>query len=86
MKNSKKGIPYIRILGMTENGKYLLSQIATSKKLNIITSPKKFMDSSNNKIAKRLLEKDILATNIYTLGYEFDSHSNLDYSTPIVTI
>lgn len=86
MKNSKKGIPYIRILGMTENGKYLLSQIASSKKLNIITSPKKFMDSSNNKIAKRLLEKDILATNIYTLGYEFDSHSNLDYSTPIVTI
>lgn len=86
MKNSKKGIPYIRILGMTENGKYLLSQIASSKKLNIITSPKKFMDSSNNKIAKRLLEKDILATNIYTLGYEFDSHSNLDYSNPIVTI
>ena len=87
MENSKKGVPYIRVLGMTENGKQLLSSIVThNKKLNIITSPKKFMDHCNNKIAKSLFSKDILATNIYTLGYEFESQSNLDYSTPVVTI
>ena len=87
MENSKKGVPYIRILGMTENGKQLLSSIVTrNKKLNIITSPKKFMDHSNNKIAKSLFAKDMMATNIYTLGYEFESQSNLDYSTPVVTI
>ena len=87
MENSKKGVPYIRVLGMTENGKQLLSSIVTrNKKLNIITSPKKFMDHSNNKISKSLFAKDMLATNIYTLGYEFESQSNLDYSTPVVTI
>ena len=86
MENSKKGIPYIRILGMTENGKQLLSEIACNKKLNVITSPKKFMDSCNNKAIKSLFAKDILATNIYTLGYEYESVSNLDYTTPIVTI
>ena len=87
MENSKKGVPYIRVLGMTENGKQLLSSIVTrNKKLNIITSPKKFMDHSNNKISKSLFAKDMLATNIYTLGYDFESQSNLDYSTPVVTI
>ena len=87
MENSKKGVPYIRVLGMTENGKQLLSSIVTrNKKLNIITSPKKFMDHSYNKISKSLFAKDMLATNIYTLGYEFESQSNLDYSTPVVTI
>lgn len=87
IENSKKGVPYIRVLGMTENGKQLLSSIVTrNKKLNIITSPKKFMNHSNNKIAKSLFTKDMLATNIYTLGYEFESQSNLDYSTPVVTV
>ena len=86
IENSKKGIPYIRVLGMTENGKHMLSEIVAKKKLNIITSPKRFMDNSNNKIAKSLLAKDILATNIYTLGYEYESKSNLDYTTPVITM
>ena len=86
MENSKKGIPYIRVLGMTEDGKKLLSEIVSRKKLNIIVSPKKFMDSSNNKIAKSLFSKDLQATNIYTLGYEYESFSNLDFTTPVVTI
>ena len=86
MINSQKGIPYIRVLGMNENGKTLLSEIVSTKKLQVITSPKKFMDKSNNKIAKSLLAKDIFATNIYTLGYEYESLSNLDYTTPVITI
>ena len=86
MENSKKGIPYIRVLGMTEDGKKLLSEIVSRKKLNIIVSPKKFMDSSNNKITKSLFSKDLQATNIYTLGYEYESFSNLDFTTPVVTI
>ena len=85
MELSKKGIPYIRVLGMNEKGKQLVSKMASNKKLNIITSPKKFMDSNNNKIAKNIFAKDILATNIYTLGYEYESLSNLDYTTPLIT-
>lgn len=87
MENSKKGVPYIRILGMNENGKNILATLSKSnKKINIITSPKAFMDKCNNKIAKSMFEKDILASNIYTLGYEFNSQSNLDYTKPFVTI
>lgn len=86
MQHSQKGIPYIRVLGMTENGKILLSEIVSKTKLNVITSPKKFMDKCNNKVAKNLFAKEISSTNIYTLGYEYESLSNLDYTTPIVTI
>ena len=86
MANSQKGVPYIRVLGMTENGKRLLAEIVAKKKLNVITSPKKFMDKCNNKTVKSLFAKDIFATNIYTLGYEYESMSNLDYTTPIITI
>ena len=49
MDISKKITPYIRILGFNNNGKYLLSKIAKENpNLEIITSVKKFLDSSNN--------------------------------------
>lgn len=85
MINSTKVTPYIRVLGINSNGKKILSEIANSR-LNIITSPKKFLDQSSNKVLKNMLLKDINATNIYTLGYEYNSTSNLDYTTPIVSI
>ncbi len=86
MANSLKGIPYVRVLGMTENGKRLLSDVVSSRKLDVITSPKKYLENTNSRIAKNLFLKDINATNIYTLGYEYDSKSNLDFTTPVVTI
>ena len=39
-----------------------------------------------NKNLKEMLETDILATNIYTLGYYSDSYSNLDYTNKIEII
>lgn len=87
MQNSKKVTPYIRVLGCNEKGKELLSGIAhANSKLDIITSPRKFLDTSNNKILKSMLEKDIFATDVYTIGYDYDSCSNLDFTTPIVTL
>jgi hypothetical protein len=84
---SKKAMPYIRVLGFNEKGKYIVSEISKSKnKLNLITSVKKFTDSNTNKNLQLMLEKDIYATNIYTLGFENDSWSNLDYTQKIVTI
>ena len=86
MINSKKISPYVRILGVNENGKKILSIISNSK-LNIITSPKQFLEQNgNNKVLKNLLLKDINATNIYTIGYEYESLSNLDFTTPIINI
>ncbi len=87
MDISKKITPYIRILGFNNNGKYLLSKIVKENpNLEIITSVKKFLDSSNNYYSKKLLKKDILATNIYTLGYAKNSNGNLDYTHKIIVI
>lgn len=87
MEVSKKINPYIRILAFNERGKYLLSEIAKANpKLEIITSVKKFMDSSINKNLKNMINKDIFATNVYTLGYEYDSWSNLDYTHKLLTL
>ena len=84
--NSQKVNPYIRILGLSENGKLLLSKLSKNRKLNVITSVKQFMDSSNNKILKSMLEKEILATNIYTLGYKKNSEANLDYTKKLIVV
>ena len=84
---SKKVMPYIRILGFNEKGKYIVSQISRNKnKLNLITSVKKFNDQNTNKNLQLMLKKDINATNTYTLGFENDSWSNLDYTQKIITI
>ena len=82
---SKKAIPYIRVLGFNNKGKYLISEVdRANPKLEIITSVKKYMDTSNNKNSRYMLEKDIWATNVYTIGYEYDSWNNLDYTHKIV--
>lgn len=82
---SKKNSPYVRVLGFNKKGKELVSEIhRLNPKLPIVTSVKKFMDSNSNKISKSMLEVDIKATNIYTLGYEYDSWANLDYTHKLV--
>ena len=83
---SKKVIPYIRVLGFNDKGKYLISEVAKANpRLEIITSVKKYMDTSNNRNSKYMLEKDIWATNVYTIGYEYDSWNNLDYTHKLIT-
>ena len=82
---SRKAFPYIRVLGFNNKGRYLISEVAKANpKLEIITSVKKYMDTSTNKTSKFLLEKDIWATNVYTIGYEYDSWNNLDYTHKLI--
>lgn len=84
---SKKYLPYIRVLGFNDKGQDLLSDICRKNpKLSVITSVKKFMDESSNKFHKDMLEKDIMNTNIYTLGYKEDSWANLDYTNRIIKL
>lgn len=82
MKESTKNIPYIRVLGFNNKGKELLSVISNSNKnVDLITSVKKYLDFGNpSKYSKNMLDIDIRATNIYTIGYAKDSWSNLDYT------
>lgn len=86
METSQKIDPYIRVLGCTTKGQSLLSEIChANKKLNVVTSVKAFTTSCRNKKLLMMLEKDMAATNIYTLGYDYDSYSNLDYTTKMIT-
>ena len=84
---SKKTLPYVRVLGFNERGKYLISEVAKANpKLNIVTSVKKFVDTNSNKSLKLMLDKDIWATNVYSIGYEYDSWSNLDFTQKLVVV
>ena len=84
---SKKITPYIRVLGFNSKGRFLISEISKSNpKLKIVTSVKKFLDTNPGKDYKMMLQKDILASNIYTLGYEYDSFSNLDFTEKLITL
>lgn len=79
--------PYIRVLGVSNKGKELLSQMNNRKfKSPVITSVKKFLDDNNNKAYENMLKTDILASNIYTLGYEYDSKANLDYTKKLIIV
>lgn len=81
MKDSTKNIPYVRVLGFNQKGKELLSVISNNaRNIDIITSVKKYIDNNPSKYSKRMLDIDINATNIYTLGYEKDSWANLDFT------
>lgn len=83
MELSKKITPYVRVLGMSENGKKILSDI--SKDINVITSVKAFEKTCDDSDLLRMLEIDKKATDIYTLAYVKDSVANLDYTTRIQT-
>lgn len=85
IKDSYSVKPYIRVLGISNKGKLLLSEMSNKKfKYPVITSVKKFLDTNSNKTLDAMLKKDILASNIYTLGYEFDSKANLDYTKKLI--
>lgn len=87
MLNARKVTPYIRVLGFNKNGREMLSEICKeNRRINMITSVKKFKESNSNKNLKEMLDKDIFATNVYTLGYEYNSAANLDYTNKMVIV
>lgn len=87
IQNSYKINPYIRVLGVSPHGKILLSQMNSKNfKTPVITSVKKFIDDNKNRVLQDMIEKDINASNIYTLGYEYDSKANLDFTQKIITL
>ena len=84
---SKRITPYVRVIGMNERGKALISKITKENpKLEIITSVKKFKETNKNKLLNEMLETDIKATDVYSLEYQKDSVAGMDYITKIVTI
>lgn len=68
--------PYIRILGLDDRGVEILKH---SKNKNIIGSFKKYYDFADS-IDKKVLDKEILATNLYNLK---NGKMNLDFTNKI---
>lgn len=63
----------------------LISEIANrNPKINMITSVKKFVDQNKNKQLAEMLDIDIFATDVYTLGYEYESKANLDFTNNMI--
>lgn len=83
MDLSKRITPYVRVLGMSENGKKILSEI--SKDVNVVTSVKSFEKSCDDSDLLRMLEIDKMATDVYTLAYANGSVANLDYTMRVQT-
>ena len=84
---SKKTMPYVRVLGLNKRGKYLISEIAKANpKLEIVTSVKRFLDSNVNKNLKTMIDIDNFSTDVYTIGYQFDSASKLDFTKKIIVV
>lgn len=89
MEDSKKMVPYVRVLGFNSRGKILISEIMNQNpKLNMITSVGKYVNKKmpKNKQLTRMLDLDINSTNIYTLGYGGESKANLDYTQNMIII
>ena len=85
METSKKIAPYVRILGFNPKGRMLISEIVNrNPKINMITSVKKFIDQNKNKQLAEMLNVDIFATDVYTLGYEYESKANLDFTNNMI--
>lgn len=84
---SKKIVPYARILGFNNNGKKLISKIVdTSPKIEFVSSVKRYLKECPSKQLTEMLEIDVLATDIYSLAFERDSKSNLDFTKKIISI
>ena len=75
---SKKVKPYIRVLGVTEKAKELLSEMNE----NVITSVKKYEDEKINTKAQFMLEIDKKASNIYSIISK--EKSNKDYTEKLI--
>ncbi len=76
----KTSVEYARVLGFSKSGAELLK----SCRFEVVTSVAKALKNEGN-IAK-LLEKDILSTDIAALAYDAVQNSGADYVTPIVKI
>ena len=87
MTISKKVIPYVRVLGFNKHGKRIISAIAENNpKIKIVVSVKKFLDTNRDMNLQSMMMKDILATNIYTLGFKNQPLGNLDYTHKVLEI
>ena len=78
---------YIRVLGFTNNGEKLLASLYNKANVPVVTSVSKYLKSAND-TGRQMMEKDILASNIYTLGYQIPAYreANIDFTRQMVQV
>ena len=91
MEDSRRIVPYARVLGFDDKGRNLLSEINNANsKMKVITSVNKYVQEKpkkrEDKTLRALLNKDIVATDIYTLGYTNESNGKLDFTNNMIII
>lgn len=85
MYESKKINPYIRVLGFNKKGKDLISNVINNNaEVKVITSVKRFLENEEDDRLREMLNKDIYASNIYTIEFTSDETSNLDYTKKLI--
>ncbi len=84
LHEQKETPQYARILAFSPNGKKMIPELVKNSRIPIVTSVSKFIKTATP-TQKEMLDLDILATNIYTLGYEVPNFRkiNLDYTIPM---
>ena len=87
IEKNKETPKYARILGVSKKGKKALSIVSKKSSIPLVTSVSNFMKKASPE-QKEMLEQDVLATNIYNLGYEIPNHRlmNEDYTYPLITL
>ena len=63
-----------------------IEMIENNPKIKIVVSVKKFLDTNRDMNLQSMMMKDILATNIYTLGFKNQPLGNLDYTHKVLEI
>lgn len=78
-------VPYIRILGFNPKGQELLKDIKAKCRLPLVINVgKDYRNLDEN--AKRIFDKDILATDIYSLGTDIISEGKRDFTQSIIKV
>jgi len=84
LQKYKETPQYARVLAVSKDGKKLLPELVKNSRIPIITSVNRFFKNATDS-QKEMLNLDIIATNVYTLGYQVPAFRkmNLDYTVPM---
>ncbi len=78
-----KGVPYIRVLGVRREKRYILGELSERAQLPVVINVKKDMEHLDS-FGRRCLEKDIFATDLYMLKSR--KNTGADYTNGLIVL
>lgn len=82
------GPRYLRVLGFTKKGRYLLKKMRVSATLPIFTKASDFLEHGDDPVLQRMGALDLAAADLYRLHVPAASHRRCgsDFDTPVVML